>query len=249
MVETPPEFNYKNLEPHGITGEGRTELMFTVEACKDARVALYPYDPVIDGDTMYEVVFGGSHNTRHTIRTRRADNNYLVNMTTIANLLSCTEYRSFWISWKNFYIIGGTGLTVGIDKVVEYNDTRPSPYIVRYIGISTWRNHAGKWIFSDEVPRFLSVSPSSVYATKGDSVVLHCKSIGIPLPVITWQKDGVNISGDQIKYNTSIIGYLTIHNFQSTDSGLYRCIATNSEGDNSHDVRVDCRGKFVLILP
>ncbi|KAK3087586.1 hypothetical protein FSP39_007876 [Pinctada imbricata] len=191
---------------------------------------------------MYEIVFGGFNNLKHTIRTRKNDNNYLVSMTEMAGLLSCTEYKSFWITWKNFHIIAGTGQTIGSNVLLEYNDTRPDPFIVRYIGISTWYGVIGQWIFRNEIPTFSSLSSSTVYAKRGESVVLCCASVGIPVPVITWHRDGVNMSNFQDKYNITNSGYLTIHNFEKMDSGLYICTATNSEGDNSFDVHVHCCG-------
>ena len=73
----------------------------------------------------------------------------------------------------------------------------------------------------------------------GDTVDLVCQAYGIPLPNITWTKDGVPLNKtDRITINEDVIvngvtlarSFLQIHNIQLSDDGQYSCVADNSVG-------------------
>ncbi|XP_035222882.1 fibroblast growth factor receptor-like 1 [Stegodyphus dumicola] len=87
-------------------------------------------------------------------------------------------------------------------------------------------------------PRLLYVTneESPVYKTPGSSFRFQCVATGYPKPVMTWYKDGIQVS------RAFRVGRwaLTFRNALSTDSGNYTCVATNLLGKASHS--------FVLVV-
>ena len=79
----------------------------------------------------------------------------------------------------------------------------------------------------------ITTHPSNVTNTEGENVMLHCNATGYPLPTLSWTKDGSDIS------NTLRISFsadkkqLAITKASRVDSGAYRCVATNSLGDDT----------------
>ena len=51
-------------------------------------------------------------------------------------ILSCDEFRTFWISWDNGLIAIGTGAWVGYTEFISWQD--PEPDGVGYLSISGW---------------------------------------------------------------------------------------------------------------
>jgi hypothetical protein len=49
--------------------------------------------------------------------------------------VSCTEYKSFWISWANNIIKVGKGNVVGMETFLTWNDQNPHP--VNYVAFAT----------------------------------------------------------------------------------------------------------------
>ena len=57
--------------------------------------------------------------------------------------VSCTEYKSFWISWANNIIKVGKGNVVGMETFLTWNDQNPHP--VNYVAFATGWGSTGKW--------------------------------------------------------------------------------------------------------
>ncbi|XP_060552023.1 hemicentin-1-like isoform X2 [Ruditapes philippinarum] len=66
---------------------------------------------------------------------------------------------------------------------------------------------------------------------QGDTVVLPCNVQGDPTPLITWFKDESPISLTDYHYYIREDGSLEIFSAEATDTGEYRCQATNIAGD------------------
>ena len=62
------------------------------------------------------------------------------------------------------------------------------------------------------------------------AVILPCEAAGIPIPTVTWEKNGrpLEIVGPRMEQLGS--GSLTITSLKAEDEGHYQCIATNVEG-------------------
>ncbi|XP_077147460.1 peroxidasin homolog [Ranitomeya variabilis] len=77
-------------------------------------------------------------------------------------------------------------------------------------------------------PVFATV-PNDMTAEVGSEVRIPCSSQGDPLPVITWNKDGIQVT-ESGKFHISPNGYLAIHDVGPADQGRYECVARNSIG-------------------
>ncbi|WAR30600.1 HMCN1-like protein [Mya arenaria] len=83
------------------------------------------------------------------------------------------------------------------------------------------------------LPANLSVSREVV---EKNPVILHCPASGTPPPIITWYKDGVLISGEQLDVVILEDGSLQLLAADAEDSGSFRCVAENQAGTVSHEV-------------
>jgi len=81
-------------------------------------------------------------------------------------------------------------------------------------------------------PEVIELPERFVNATEGDEVILHCKSIGFPTPVVTWRLNWDNVPSPPRVTMTSLdgSGTLTIRNIQLSDQGAYSCQAINAVG-------------------
>ncbi|XP_069584102.1 peroxidasin homolog isoform X1 [Ranitomeya imitator] len=77
-------------------------------------------------------------------------------------------------------------------------------------------------------PVFATV-PNDMTAEVGSEVRIPCSSQGDPLPVITWNKDGIQVT-ESGKFHISPNGYLAIHDVGPADQGRYECVARSSIG-------------------
>uniref|UniRef100_A0ACB8GDL9 Uncharacterized protein n=1 Tax=Sphaerodactylus townsendi TaxID=933632 RepID=A0ACB8GDL9_9SAUR len=80
-------------------------------------------------------------------------------------------------------------------------------------------------------PVFANV-PSDMTVEVGTNVQIPCSSQGEPEPVITWNKDGVQVT-ESGKFHVSPEGFLTIHDVGPADEGRYECVARNTIGYSS----------------
>ena len=69
----------------------------------------------------------------------------------------------------------------------------------------------------------------------GNSVTLVCEVSGVPVPQITWVKDGTEVQKGGKSY--------TIQSVVRSDSGSYTCVATNIAGDAKATSQLIVRGK------
>ncbi|XP_075009984.1 uncharacterized protein LOC142083839 [Calonectris borealis] len=84
---------------------------------------------------------------------------------------------------------------------------------------------------ADAPPKFLRlISDYSTFV--GASACFQCLVTGSPHPSIRWYKDGVLLEGDRYCVQEKQRGChsLTIENLMQSDSGQYKCIATNRAG-------------------
>ncbi|KAM8809372.1 peroxidasin homolog [Eudromia elegans] len=80
-------------------------------------------------------------------------------------------------------------------------------------------------------PVFASV-PSDMTVEVGSNVQIPCSAQAEPEPVITWNKDGVQVT-ESGKFHVSPEGFLTIRDVGTADEGRYECVARNSIGYSS----------------
>lgn len=72
----------------------------------------------------------------------------------------------------------------------------------------------------------------------GNSAVFECYASGAPKPVISWFKDDTRLltGGNIISAESGQL--LVIRKTTENDEGSYTCVATNSQGMDSHTVEL-----------
>ncbi|XP_077986992.1 hemicentin-1-like [Glandiceps talaboti] len=90
-----------------------------------------------------------------------------------------------------------------------------------------------------QVPPFLTgVSPEDISVTVGESVELPCAVKSTPPPVISWNKNEILISENNLQFAQLGTGSLSIRRVRVEDSGIYTCVAVNVAGNLTKDVRL-----------
>ncbi|XP_031735908.1 immunoglobulin superfamily DCC subclass member 3-like, partial [Anarrhichthys ocellatus] len=120
----------------------------------------------------------------------------------------------------------GTLLIKNFSKRRESNETDAGEYDCAA------QNHYGRLISRKarvqlaSLPKFMS-HPESVAVDEGGVARLTCQVNGIPEANITWQRDRRPLSTKHPRYTLLPNGVLQITGVRRTDSGLFRCIASN----------------------
>uniref|UniRef100_A0A674NMP3 Peroxidasin n=1 Tax=Takifugu rubripes TaxID=31033 RepID=A0A674NMP3_TAKRU len=72
-------------------------------------------------------------------------------------------------------------------------------------------------------------TPRDLEVESGKDIHIPCKAKGQPEPVITWNKDGVQVT-ESGKFHISPDGYLEVKDVGKADAGRYECVARNPIG-------------------
>ncbi|XP_041668807.1 peroxidasin isoform X3 [Cheilinus undulatus] len=72
-------------------------------------------------------------------------------------------------------------------------------------------------------------APRDLTVESGQDVQIPCSAQGQPQPVLTWNKDGVQVT-ESGKFHISPEGYLEVKDVGTADAGRYECIARNPIG-------------------
>ena len=97
----------------------------------------------------------------------------------------------------------------------------------------------------------ITTHSASVPTTEGDNLTLSCNATANPAPTISWTRDGspVNTTNNSRISLSDDNKQLTITNVNRTDSGKYRCVASNKFGnDTSSVVTLDVQCKYSIKL-
>ena len=89
---------------------------------------------------------------------------------------------------------------------------------------------------------------------QGSSVTFSSDANGVPEPTFSWTKDGSAVTANDRIVLSADHKELSITNMNRTDSGEYRCVATNSVGtvnSNAATLTVECKNIFThfLLMP
>ena len=80
--------------------------------------------------------------------------------------------------------------------------------------------------------------PASYFFVKGQKAELRCSALGLPTPNVLWTRLGVQL----------IEGYrfavLSLNNVTKADQGIYRCTASNSQGQKSAKMKLTVVGRW-----
>ncbi|XP_067833844.1 protein turtle homolog A-like, partial [Heptranchias perlo] len=110
----------------------------------------------------------------------------------------------------------------------------------------------GSWIYLTVTtpPTFRRTPPPLVEARLGDPVLLICEARGVPEPVVTWTKDGRQLTpfvGGE-KYQVTD-GRLRLEMADRSNVGVYVCEANSEEGNLMHSTQVLVRGPPAIVRP
>lgn len=96
----------------------------------------------------------------------------------------------------------------------------------------------------------------SINAVQGDRLVLTCKGVSNPPPIVTWYKDNLpikdNNSTEHIKFedaNNLTDSQLVIEQLEETDRAVYRCHLANDINDVNITIMVRVKDKLAALWP
>lgn len=139
-IELPPVYEYHYMDELQNFIRHEKYIQFEFKGCNDAYLILS--EQRNSSIQSYEVLIGGWRNGLSVIRKCRQCNS-ITNAS--HSPLSCTEYRPFWVSWRNGTIRAGEGREVGKSTFMEWSDRTPHP--VNFLGISSWKTAKTSWKF------------------------------------------------------------------------------------------------------
>lgn len=106
---------------------------------------------------------------------------------------------------------------------------------------------SGKLSLAKTTPTFGRTLPKSAEIDEGEPLELKAKVDGSPIPSVKWLKNGEVVKPDgRIKIEALPDGTvkLTIDNVKPTDSGAYKLVATNPNGEASTMCAVAVKRKY-----
>ncbi|XP_069465362.1 hemicentin-2 isoform X1 [Ambystoma mexicanum] len=84
-----------------------------------------------------------------------------------------------------------------------------------------------------QVPPRVHPGPKILKALLGQNLALPCVAQGDPMPTLRWYKDGVAVFVGADEHLAGPDGSISAEDVQHSDSGRYRCVATNSAGQDA----------------
>ncbi|XP_026917391.1 immunoglobulin superfamily member 10 isoform X1 [Acinonyx jubatus] len=101
-------------------------------------------------------------------------------------------------------------------------------------------------------PRILDRRTKEITVHSGNSVELKCRAEGRPSPTISWILANQTVVSESSKGNRQALvtsdGTLVIHNLSIYDRGFYKCMASNSAGQDSLLVKIQVIAAPPVIL-
>ena len=91
----------------------------------------------------------------------------------------------------------------------------------------------------------VAVTPAKLIVNEGGSALFQCSVSGNPEPAITWSKLD---NQSEISQSAVSRGKLLLQNVKGSDSGAYKCSASNILGQTQALVRLEVNGKIILII-
>uniref|UniRef100_A0A673YHZ1 Immunoglobulin superfamily DCC subclass member 3-like n=1 Tax=Salmo trutta TaxID=8032 RepID=A0A673YHZ1_SALTR len=144
---------------------------------------------------------------------------------------------------KASVLANGTLLIKSFQKRKESNETDAGEYDCAA------QNHYGMLISRKarvqlaSLPKF-HIHPESKSVDEGGVARLTCQVNGIPEASISWEKNRTAVNTDDNRYTILPTGILQITGVRRTDSGVYRCVATNIANTRySHEAQLTVTGK------
>ncbi|XP_067224184.1 peroxidasin homolog isoform X4 [Chanodichthys erythropterus] len=129
------------------------------------------------------------------------------------------------------HVVLSTG-SLRISRVALHDQGQYECQAVSPVGTARAAVHLN--ILQTVTPVFTS-APRDMTVESGSDVQIPCSAQGEPTPIITWSKDGVQIT-ESGKFHINPDGYLEVHDVGLADGGRYECVARNSIGYSSSNM-------------
>lgn len=136
---------YKQLSDNVLNTTNRSFMNFMIKACSNVYVALSETQNFNAPINYYKVVIG-LLNGGVSLRNMRTRGEVFFNRTN-SQLMDCSKYRQFWISWKNGHLKLGGGIYLDKYILADWIDQRP--FTVSAIGLMTKHGSVGDWKIFD----------------------------------------------------------------------------------------------------
>ncbi|XP_075588793.1 LOW QUALITY PROTEIN: titin-like [Dermatophagoides farinae] len=138
-------------------------------------------------------------------------------------------------------IMGADPQDSGLYKCVASNQNGQSAFTVRLLVLEKEPTVSPKF-----VERFQNTTIKA-----GESIVFHCRAVGTPSPILTWQKDGIQIDPNppavEIR-SDQCSSSLYLNNVSARDSGWYQCTAQNQGGTVATRARLNIESDQKTLL-
>ncbi|XP_065551612.1 hemicentin-2 [Lathamus discolor] len=96
-----------------------------------------------------------------------------------------------------------------------------------------------------EPPRIQAASqPTEMSITVGTPLELTCVVTGVPVPTVTWEKDGRLLAGPWLVLGNE--STLHIESTKVADAGLYTCLATSPAGEDSRSFHINIQAPLSM---
>ncbi|OTF69930.1 hypothetical protein BLA29_006867, partial [Euroglyphus maynei] len=138
-------------------------------------------------------------------------------------------------------IMGADPQDSGVYKCIAKNQNGQSSFTVRLLVLEKEPTVSPKF-----VERFQNTTIKS-----GESIVFHCRAVGTPSPILTWQKDGIQIDPNPPSieiHNDQCSSSLYLNNVTVRDAGWYQCTAQNQSGTVTTRARLNIESDQKLLL-
>ncbi|XP_074779784.1 hemicentin-2 [Athene noctua] len=96
-----------------------------------------------------------------------------------------------------------------------------------------------------EPPRIEAAShPTEMSIAVGTPLELMCVVTGVPMPTVTWEKDGRLLAGPWLVLGNQ--STLHVENTKVADAGLYTCLATSPAGEDSRSFHINIQAPLSI---
>ncbi|KAM8995979.1 hemicentin-2 isoform 2-T2 [Ara ararauna] len=96
-----------------------------------------------------------------------------------------------------------------------------------------------------EPPRIKAASqPTEMSITVGTPLELTCVVTGVPMPTVTWEKDGRLLAGPWLVLGNE--STLHVESTKVADAGLYTCLATSPAGEDSRSFHINIQAPLSM---
>ena len=93
----------------------QTSLIFDVTACSDAYVTVSETLGALSQSPAYDILIGADGNQATKLMNRTTGD--VITSQNTSNILNCSDFRSFWVSWANGFIQIGHGSKVNLEVI------------------------------------------------------------------------------------------------------------------------------------